>query len=85
MKTDDLITLLSTATEPVSPHTGARRIVRAMAWSLPASVVLMLAILGLNPELGAYAQLPMFWLKLLAPLGMAVTGLALLGPRLLRW
>jgi len=78
MKTDDLINLLSTAAEPVAPHTGARRVARAMAWSFPVAVVLMLAVLGLNPALGAYSRLPMFWLKFLAPLSMAMAGLVLL-------
>lgn len=79
MKTDDLIGLLATQAAPVAPHAGARRTLRALAWSLPAAVLLMLAVLGLNPELAAYLRLPMFWLKFTAPLCMALAGLVLLG------
>ena len=79
MKTDDLIGLLAAQAAPVAPHAGARRTVRALAWSLPAAVLLMLAVLGLNPALAAYLHLPMFWLKFGAPLCMALAGLALLG------
>jgi len=79
MKTDDLIGLLATQAAPVAPHAGARRTLRALAWSLPLAVVLMLVVLGLNPALAAYVRLPMFWLKFAAPLCMALAGLALLG------
>ncbi|MES2184169.1 MAG: DUF1109 domain-containing protein [Pseudomonadota bacterium] len=79
MKTDDLIGLLAAGVPPVAPHAGARRAARALALSLPVAVALMLGVLGLNPALGEYLHLPMFWVKFIAPLCMAIAGTVLLG------
>jgi hypothetical protein len=79
MKTDDLIGLLAAGVPPVQPHAGARRTAEGLAMGLPVAVVLMLAVLGLNPALGAYLHLPMFWVKFGLPLCMASAGLVLLG------
>lgn len=79
MNTNDLIGLLASNAAPVTPHAGARRTLWALAWSLPVAVALMLVVLGLNPTLASHVRQPMFWLKFLAPLCMALAGLALLG------
>ncbi|GKT20925.1 DUF1109 domain-containing protein [Acidovorax sp. SUPP3334] len=77
MKTDDLIHLLATDTMPVPRHVAASRLALALLVSVPASGLLMLYALGLNPALGQYATLPMFWVKLGAPLLMALAALPL--------
>lgn len=77
MKTDDLIHLLATDTVPVPRHAAATRLALALLVSVPASGLLMLSALGLNPALGQYASLPMFWVKFGMPLLMALAALRL--------
>jgi len=77
MKTDHLIHLLATDTVPVPRHAAATRLALALLVSVPASGLLMLSALGLNPALGQYASLPMFWVKFGMPLLMALAALRL--------
>jgi hypothetical protein len=63
MKTNDLIALLATeasATPTVSP---LRRCVQATAAGVAVSLVLVLTLWGLNPELNALAHTQTFWVK----------------------
>jgi hypothetical protein len=74
MKTDDLIAMLSSG-----PDVGVvARPARATAWPLLgglfASVVLMLALLGLRPDLARAALLPAFWMKLVFSATLAWAG-----------
>jgi hypothetical protein len=64
MKTDDLITLLATAAQPVDAGAPERRFVLAAGTGLALALLLMLGLLGLNPQLEADSRLPMFWVKL---------------------
>lgn len=64
MKTDDLISLLATEAQPVDAGAPRRRFVLAAGTGLTLALLLMWGLLGLNPELGAYTRLPMFWVKL---------------------
>ncbi|QHJ01004.1 DUF1109 family protein [Xylophilus rhododendri] len=77
MKTEDLIGLLAADTLPVRRHVAARRLAVGLLLALPVSLLLMAAVLGPNPVLGAYLRLPMFWVKFGTPLLMAAAGLAL--------
>jgi hypothetical protein len=65
MKTDDLIAML--AADTAAAPRAARRFVAAMAGGLAGAVLLMVATLGVRPDLAQAAALPMFWMKLLAP------------------
>lgn len=77
MKTDDLIDLLASDTVPVQRHVAARRLALGLLVAVPASVLLMSAVLGVNPALRAYLAQPMFWVKFGAPLLMALLALPL--------
>jgi hypothetical protein len=63
MKTNDLIAMLATeasATPTVSP---LRRCAQATAAGVAVSLVLVLTLWGLNPELNALAHTQTFWVK----------------------
>ncbi|GKS85359.1 DUF1109 domain-containing protein [Acidovorax sp. SUPP1855] len=77
MKTDDLIHLLAADTVPVPRHAAAKRLALGLLLAVPVSGWLMRYGLGLNPALGQYATLPMFWVKFGAPLLMALAALRL--------
>lgn len=64
MKTDDLVTLLAAGEGRVARHAAARRYAMAIAAGVVAATLLMLALLGVRPDLAAAAQLPMFWAKI---------------------
>lgn len=64
MKTDDLVLLLATGEGRVARHAAARRYAIAIATGVVAATTLMLALLGVRPDLAAAAQLPMFWAKI---------------------
>ncbi|WAC72581.1 DUF1109 domain-containing protein [Roseateles sp. SL47] len=72
MKTDDLIALLATQAEPVDRSAPARRYGGAMLVSLLGATVLMLATLGLRPDLAAVSVTALFWFKLATPGLLAV-------------
>jgi hypothetical protein len=64
MKTDDLVLMLSAAPEPVPSHALGRRYTIALGLGTVVSFLVMLAALGLRPDLGEAVRLPMFWVKL---------------------
>ena len=64
MKTNDLIAMLATGAVAVEPHTAARRYASAIGGGALAAALLLLALLGVRPDLAATALLPMFWVKL---------------------
>lgn len=71
MKTDDLVALLAGQAEVVRPGTTQRRFGLAMMVGLPLSALLMLATLGLHPDILQATRLGMFWVKLGLPLALA--------------
>lgn len=77
MKTDDLIDLLASDTVPVQRHVATRRLALGLLVAVPISVLLMGAVLGLNPALRDYLAQPMFWVKFGTPLLMALLALPL--------
>jgi hypothetical protein len=64
MKTDDLVSMLSNAPEPLSAGHSWRRLVVALGVGTILSAVLMIATLGPRPDLAEAARLSMFWVKL---------------------
>ncbi len=62
MKTDELVKLLSTGAQPVPANAVARRLAAALGWGM-AGAVLLLATLGIRPDLAQAAGEWMFWLK----------------------
>ena len=67
MKTDQLISMLANGAEAVDPQVLRRRYALAMGSGALAAAVLMMAVLGVQPDLGLAARLPMFWIKLAFP------------------
>ena len=74
MKTDDLITMLSSGPDVALAARPARATVLPLLGGLLASAALMLAILGLRPDLGLEPTLPEYWLKLVFSLALAGAG-----------
>jgi hypothetical protein len=77
MKTDELITALATGAEPVDPRAPSRRLLFGSLAGIALAVPLMLALLGLNPQLAQAAQWPMFWVKLGFVAAVALTAFVL--------
>lgn len=79
MKTDDLIALLATNTEPVAPASTVRHYAPALMAGTFGSLLVMLFVLNLRfrPDMGQAMLLPMFWVKLAFPLATAVLAFAL--------
>lgn len=75
MKTDDLILMLAQGDVAVPRHVVAKRLGMALGIGLMASFGLMLAVLGLRPDLESASMLPMFWVKLSFALSMGLIGL----------
>ncbi len=76
MDTDRLVAMLSRDAEPVVRGASARRFAAALLAGGVAAVVLMLALLGLRPDLGEAVGDAMFWVKLGVPALLLVSGLA---------
>jgi len=72
MKTTELIDFLARGAEPIAPHAVARRFAFALGAGVVASLVLMLAVMDVRPDLAEAARLPMFWIKFAFVAGMAV-------------
>ncbi len=77
MKTDDLISMLSTGVTPVDPHFASKRLQLALAGGITLSFLLMVLLYGINPNLKDAAALPMFWVKLALPASLFAVGLLL--------
>ena len=77
MKTDQLIALLATGVEPVQPAAVRQRFQAALALGMAGAMATMLLVFGVRHDIAQAAALPMFWFKLLFPLGVAVPALLL--------
>ena len=63
MKTDDLVSMLSTGAEPVDPKRVAWRYVLAVGGGSLAALALMAMTLKVNPALSQELSEPMFWVR----------------------
>lgn len=78
MQTDELIRLLATGLDATPPAAARRRLLRALALSLPLAGLAMALTLGVQEALGEVMMQPMFWVKLTLPAALlSTTGLAL--------
>jgi hypothetical protein len=75
MRTDELVTLLATGAGTVEPNANSRRYATALGWGAFGATLLMAIFLGVRPDLGTTALLPMFWIKTAFPAAMAVGSL----------
>jgi hypothetical protein len=76
VETDALIQSLSADPRPVTPGAVARRILAGLALGAATSTLLMIAWLGVRPDLATAMATGMFWVKLAYT---ALTGLFLAG------
>lgn len=83
MKTDELIAMMASGVAPVDRRLPLRQMVQALTLGAVLSLLLMLKIYGLRPDLGAMLEVPMFWIKLAFPSALAV-GAMLVLRRLMR-
>jgi len=74
MKTDDLITMLSSGPDVALAARPARATALPLFGALVASFLLMQALLGVRPDLGLELTWPAFWLKLVFSLALAGAG-----------
>jgi hypothetical protein len=76
MKTDDLVAMLAASAGPVKPRATVRRYATALGWGAFGSLLIMVLLLGVRPDLRQAAFQPMFWIKLAFPLSLAAAALA---------
>lgn len=74
MKTDELVALLAARAEPVPRHAATRRFAIALAAGLPLSILLMAFEYGVRRDLVQTMYWPMFWVKLIFPVCVAIAG-----------
>ena len=72
MKTDAFIAMLARGPVAASTHVPERRLAIAGLVASPLVIAAMLVALGLRPDLASAAAQPMFWLKLIFPLALAL-------------
>lgn len=73
MKTDDLVAMLATGSTAVPRHAASRRIGLALLAGVALSLVILFSGYGVRDDLRQVMSLPMFWVKLLFPLCIAVS------------
>jgi hypothetical protein len=76
MKTDQLIDLLATNVGTVEVRAVSRRVTAAVVAGASGSVLLLVVVFGLNPQLASYLLLPAFWTKLAFAAAVAAGGIA---------
>ncbi len=77
MKTDELVNMLASGNVGVEPHVVERRFMIGLGVGSIASVLLMIATLGLRPDLIEAARLPMFWFKCAFAASLAAASLVM--------
>ncbi|HEV7832815.1 MAG TPA: DUF1109 domain-containing protein [Caballeronia sp.] len=77
MKTEDLISLLSTGVTPVGPRVSARRFGRAIVLGGLGAIVLMALVFGVRPDIAVVSRTPLFWARFAFPASLAATALFL--------
>jgi hypothetical protein len=79
MQTDRWIEMLASQAEPVAARRAGPLMTRLLPWGLAGSLLVMLSAYGLRHDFPEVARLPMFWLKVGAPLAITLAGIALVG------
>ncbi|WP_454727434.1 MULTISPECIES: DUF1109 domain-containing protein [Cupriavidus] len=78
MKTDDFVALLATGIKPADRHVALKAFTLALAGGTAGAMLLMAAVFGVRPDLAQVMALPVFWLKVAFPLGLAAAALLVL-------
>lgn len=76
METDKLIEMLARQAGPVESGAVRRRYGAALGGGGAGALLLMVAFLGIRPDLAQAAREPMFWVKLALPLALLAAALA---------
>jgi len=76
MKTDELIAMLATGAGTVDAGATRRRFALALGFGATATLLLMVALMGVRPDLPRMALDPMFWAKLAYCAMLATAALA---------
>jgi hypothetical protein len=74
MKTDDLVAMLSTGDVAVPRRAASRRLRMALLAGVPVSLMILLVEYGVRRDIVQAMFWPMFWIKVLFPLCIAVAG-----------
>jgi hypothetical protein len=75
MKTDDLISMLAGGAAPVDQGLSTKRFTQAVMAAALGSLLMVLVIFGVRPDLASVAQTPLFWGKIALPLCLAIGAL----------
>ena len=74
MKTDDLINMLASGPDVAAPKVPLQKFAMVVSSGVLLSVILMLTVLGLRPNMSELAMLPAFWIKMAFVVALAVCG-----------
>lgn len=77
MNTDDFISMLSSGVAPVDRRTLAKRFSGAVLAGLLSATLLVVAIMGVRPDLGHVMATPIFWAKIAFPLCLMLGALSM--------
>ncbi|MNB84276.1 hypothetical protein D3C75_311300 [compost metagenome] len=77
MNTDDFISLLASGVTPVDRRTPAKRFSGAVLAGLLGATLLVIAIMGVRPDLGQVMATPIFWAKIAFPLCLMIGTLSM--------
>lgn len=77
MNTDDFISLLASGVAPVDRRTLAKRFSGAVLAGLLGATLLLIAIMGVRPDLGQVMATPIFWAKIAFPLCLMIGTLSM--------
>jgi len=72
MNTEELVAMLAKGASAVEPNMARRRFTTALGWGSAATALAMAITLGVRPDLVDVLTNPMFWLKLIFPVLVAV-------------
>jgi hypothetical protein len=78
MKTEDLISMMASGVAPVDRRLPVKQMAQALALGGLGSLLLMLKIYGLRPDLAVMLGVPLFWIKLAFPTTLAVGAMLVL-------
>ncbi|MGZ7460128.1 DUF1109 domain-containing protein [Pseudomonas sp. Ma2-10] len=77
MNTDDFISLLALGVTPIDRRTLAKRFSGAVLAGLFGATLLVIAIMGVRPDLGQAMATPIFWAKIAFPLCLMIGALSM--------
>ena len=78
MKTEDLISMMASGVAPVDRRLPVKQMAQALVLGGLGSLLLMLKIYGLRPDLAVMLGVPLFWIKLAFPTTLAVGAMLVL-------